>query len=79
MSQAASQPRSPVAEARCTLCGHVFAPGGLHGCQNFTVRRVDGLEGATAGGRCITTIDIKLLFCHSGHKFSSVIRSVNAG
>jgi hypothetical protein len=57
----------------------VFAPGGLYGRQHFTVGRVDGLEGATAGGRCITTIDIKLLFCHSGHKFSSVSRSVNAG
>ena len=67
--------------AFCAFDGavHVFAPGGLHGCQNFTVRRIDGLEGATAGGGCITTIDIKLLFCHSGHKFSSVNRSVDAG
>ena len=67
--------------ALCAFDGavHVFAPGGLHGRQNFTVRRVDGLEGATAGGGCITTIDIKLLFCHSGHKFSSVNRSVDAG
>jgi hypothetical protein len=45
----------------------VFASGGLDGRQHFTVGRVDGLEGATAGGGCITTMDIKLLFCHSGH------------
>ena len=67
--------------ALCAIHGavHVFTPGGLHARQNFTVGRVDGLEGATAGGGCITTIDIKLLFCHSGHASSSVIRSVNAG
>ncbi|STT49968.1 Uncharacterised protein [Klebsiella pneumoniae] len=53
----------------CALDGAVdiLASGSLNGRQHLASGRVDGLEGATAGGRCITTINIKLLFCHSGH------------
>ena len=56
----------------------ILASGSLNGRQHLASGRVDGLEGATAGGRCITTINIKLLFCHSGHNASSVMGSVNA-
>ncbi|CSS67105.1 Uncharacterised protein [Shigella sonnei] len=56
----------------------ILTPGGLHGRQHVTVGRVNGLEGATAGGGGITTMYIKLLFCHSGHHVSSVNRWVNA-
>jgi hypothetical protein len=51
----------------------VFAPG-LDGRQHFPAGGVNRLEGFTAGGGNITTVDVKLLFGHSGHG-SSIIES----
>ena len=54
----------------------IFAPGGLDGRQHFPVGGVNRLEGFTAGGGYITTVDVKLLFGHSGHGSSISEKSV---
>ena len=54
----------------------VFAAGGLDGRQHFAVSGVNRLEGFTAGGGNITTVDVKLLFGHSGHGSSIIEKSV---